>query len=61
MQLSSVLGIVPVNALCFALGASLGPLTAAGAPAQSAGAAEQVLLTASEQRARQAFCVEADR
>ena len=48
MQRSSLLGIVIVGALCFALGASSAPPTAADAPAQFAGAAESVLLTVSE-------------
>jgi hypothetical protein len=39
---------------------SSGPPTAAGAPAQSAGAAERVSLTVSEQRARQALRVAVD-
>ena len=51
MQLPSLLGIVIVGALCFVLGASLTPPTVAGAPAQFAGAAEQVLLTFSKQMA----------
>ena len=45
----------------FVLGTSSGPPTAAGAQAQSAGAAERVLLTISEQRACQALRVAADR
>ena len=48
MQLSLVSGSVLVGTLCFALGASLVPLTMAGAPAQFARAAERVLLTVSE-------------
>ena len=48
MQLSSLLGVALVGALCFVLGASLGPLTATGAQAQSAGAAERVLVIVSE-------------
>ena len=40
---------------------SSGPPTAAGAPAQSDGAAERVSLTVSEQRARQALRVAVDR
>ena len=61
MQLSSLLGIVLVGALCFGLGASSGPPTPAGAPAQSARAAERVLLNVSEQRARQALYTKTDR
>jgi hypothetical protein len=61
MQLSSLLGVVLVGALYFALDAFSGPSTALGAPAQSAGVVERVLLTVSEQRAHQALRVEADR
>ena len=60
MQLSSLLGIILVGALCFALGASLGPPIAAGASSQFVGSAEQMSLTVSEKRACQALCLEAD-
>ena len=60
MQLYSLLGILLVSALCFALGASFGPPTATSAPAQSAGAAERVSPIVLEERACQALCVEAD-
>ena len=56
MQLSLLLGIVLIGALCFALGASLAP-----PPVQFSGAAESMLITVSEQRACQALRVEADR
>ena len=60
MQLSSLLGIVLVSAMCFALGASLGPPTTAGTLVQSAKAAGEVLLTVSEQSTCQALHVEAN-
>ena len=61
MQVSSLLAIVVVGALCFALGASLAPLTVAVAQAQFVGAAERVSLTVLEQSAIQALHVEVDR
>ena len=61
MQLSLLVGIVLIGALCFVLGASSGLLKVAGAPAQSVAAAEQVLLPVLGQRACQVLCVEADR
>ena len=45
MQVSSLLAITLIGALCFALGASLAPPTVVGALLQFAGAAERVLLT----------------
>ena len=39
----------------------MAPPTVVGAPAQFAGAAERVLLTVSNQMARQALCMKADR
>ena len=61
MQLSLMLGIVLIGALCFALGASLRPPTVAGAPAQSVRATKLALLTVFEQKVLQALCVEVDR
>ena len=61
MQFSSLLGIVLVGTLCFALGASSGPPTVASAPAQFAGAADRVSLTVSKQMACQALRMKADR
>ena len=48
MQISSLLGIVLIGALCFELGASSRPPTAAGVLVQCARAAERLLLTVSE-------------
>ena len=59
MQLSLLSAIVLVGTLCFVLGASSWPSTAAEATAQSVGAAERVLLTVLEQLDRQALCMEA--
>ena len=61
MQISSLPGIMLIRTLCFALGASLAPLTAAGVLVQFARAVEWVLLIVSVQRAHQALRVKADR